>query len=132
MVAVTVVLGLLATAGPQVDPGFEGKLVIGIVNFSSQSIALVDTGANITCLPKAIINALGAERASTYNVVGINGVSIGPANTYFLEFEIVATKKLVEVIAVGDEPILGRNLINEFMLELHGPTQELSITLGTE
>ena len=33
-------MGLLATAGPQVDPGFEGKLVIGIVNFSSQSIKL--------------------------------------------------------------------------------------------
>ena len=32
--------GLLATAGPQIDPGFEGKLVIGIVNFSSQSIIL--------------------------------------------------------------------------------------------
>ena len=30
--------GLLATVGPQVDPGFEGKLVIGIVNFSSQQI----------------------------------------------------------------------------------------------
>jgi len=57
---------------------------------------------------------------------------LGPANTYFLEFEIAATKKLVEVIAVGDEPILGQNLINEFILELHGPTQELSITLGTE
>jgi len=94
--------------------------------------ALVDTGADMTCLPRAIINALGAECASTYNVVGINGVSIGPANTYFLEFEIATTKKLVEVIAVGDKPILGRNLINEFILELHGPTQELSITLGTE
>ncbi|MEA1964493.1 MAG: dCTP deaminase [Candidatus Aerophobetes bacterium] len=33
-------MGLLATAGPQVDPGFGGKLVIGIVNFSSQSIML--------------------------------------------------------------------------------------------
>jgi len=33
-------MGLLATAGPQVDPGFEGKLVIGIVNFSSQLITL--------------------------------------------------------------------------------------------
>jgi dCTP deaminase len=33
-------MGLLATAGPQVDPGFEGKLVIGIVNFSSRSIKL--------------------------------------------------------------------------------------------
>lgn len=32
--------GLLATVGPQIDPGFEGKLVIGIVNFSSQLIKL--------------------------------------------------------------------------------------------
>lgn len=32
--------GLLATAGPQIDPGFEGKLVIGIVNFTSRSIML--------------------------------------------------------------------------------------------
>lgn len=33
-------MGLLATVGPQVDPGFEGRLVIGIVNFSCQSIKL--------------------------------------------------------------------------------------------
>jgi dCTP deaminase len=33
-------MGLLATVGPQVDPGFEGILVIGIVNFSSQVIRL--------------------------------------------------------------------------------------------
>jgi dCTP deaminase len=33
-------MGLLATVGPQVDPGFEGKVVIGIVNFSSQTIKL--------------------------------------------------------------------------------------------
>jgi len=33
-------MGLLATVGPQIDPGFEGKLVIGIVNFSSQTIKL--------------------------------------------------------------------------------------------
>ena len=32
--------GLLATAGPQVDPGFEGKLVIGTVNFSARTIRL--------------------------------------------------------------------------------------------
>ena len=34
-------MGLLATAGPQVDPGFEGKLVIGLVNFSSQTVKIL-------------------------------------------------------------------------------------------
>ncbi len=90
--------------------------------------ALVDTGADITCLPRALIKALRAERASSYNVSAINGVPIGPADSYFLEFEIASTKFMSEVIAVGDEPILGRNLINEFTLNLHGPAQELVIT----
>lgn len=94
--------------------------------------ALVDTGADVTCLPTAIISALGGECASTYHVFGINGVSIGLADSYFLELETAGRRNLVEVIGVGDEPILGRNLINEFTLQLHGPTQELSITLSTE
>ena len=94
--------------------------------------ALVDTGADITCFPRALINALGAEYASSYDVFAINGLSIGSKDSYFLEFEIATTKKIVEVIALGDEPILGRNLINEFTLQLHGLTQELSITSGTE
>lgn len=94
--------------------------------------ALVDTGADIACLPSAIINALGAEPASTYLVVGANSTQIGYRDSYFLEIEIELTKKLVEVIAMGSEVILGRNLINEFILQLHGLTQELSITLGTK
>lgn len=32
--------GLLGTVGPQVDPGFEGNLAVGVVNFSSQEIVL--------------------------------------------------------------------------------------------
>jgi len=32
--------GLLAATGPQVDPGFEGKLAIGLVNFSPEVISL--------------------------------------------------------------------------------------------
>jgi len=92
--------------------------------------ALVDTGADMTCLPIALIKVLGGERASTYDVFGINRVPVVPADSYFLEFEVEATKKLVEVIAVGDEPILGRNLINEFTLQLHGPAQKLDITSG--
>ena len=94
--------------------------------------ALVDTGADMTCLPRALINAVGAERASTCNVVGINEALIVHADSYFLEFEISGTKKLIEVIAVGDEPILGRNLINWFILQLQGPAQKLDITSSTE
>jgi hypothetical protein len=49
-----------------------------------------------------------------------------------LEFEIGATKKLIEAIAMGDEMVLGRNLINELTLQLNGPARKLSIISDTK
>ena len=94
--------------------------------------ALVDTGADITCLPGAVVRAIGGEPASAYDVVGIDETHIGPANSYFLEFEIASTKNLTEAIAIGDELILGRNLINELTLKLDGPARRLSLILDTK
>jgi predicted aspartyl protease len=93
---------------------------------------LVDTGADITCLPSAFITNLGALSGSSRCISCITGERIPNVPSYFLEFEIANTIKLVEVVAVGDELILGRNLINEFILHLHGPNQKLDITLDTE
>jgi len=91
--------------------------------------ALVDTGADLTCLPAALIDAVGGECAGSYSILGIGRVPIGSAYSYFLEFEIEAERKTVEIVALGDEPILGRNLINDFTLELDGPARELRITV---
>ena len=91
------------------------------------TVALLDTGSDLTCLPSALIKAIGGEPAGTYDIYGMNKIFIGPARSYFLEFEIGSTIKLVEVIAIGDEPILGRNLLNEFVLELDGASQKVSI-----
>lgn len=90
--------------------------------------ALLDTGADITCLPKALIDAIGAERVSTYRVVCLGGMVLGPADSYFVEFEIGTKAKIVEVIGVDDKPSLGRNFINEFRLQLDGPGQKLDIS----
>ena len=104
----------------------------GDITREVKTVALVDTGADITCLPKALINALKAEPGSRYDVFGINGIFISSTESYFLEFEIAGTKKLIEVIAVSDDPILGRNLVNEFILKLHGPGQKLDVTSSLE
>ena len=93
--------------------------------------ALVDTGADITCIPKSFVKALGAECASSYNVQGVNKEFIGSFDSYFIEIEIATIRKMVEVIGCGDEPILGRNIINEFTLHLYGPSQNLDITFET-
>ena len=102
-------------------PGDSTKLVT--------TDALVDTGADITCLPSTLVTAIGGEPAGVRTLYGINRVFLGEVNSYFLEFEIASITKLIEVVAFGDEPILGRNLLNEFVLELDGPTAKVSILL---
>lgn len=94
--------------------------------------ALVDTGSDITCLPAAIISALGAVPARKKLVRMANGKRIGPFNTYVLDFEVADTTEPVEVLGLGDEPLLGRNLINAFALYLDGPAQELKIQLANQ
>ena len=88
--------------------------------------ALVDTGADMVCCPKAFIDAVGAQPASTRQVFGVNHAFIDTCYTYFIEFEIAGTKKLVEVVALGQELILGRTLMNEFAIKLNGRSQKLS------
>jgi len=90
--------------------------------------ALVDTGADITCIPKSLIKALEAECASSYDIQGPNKTLLGSFDSYFIEFEIATVKKIVEVVGFGVEPILGRNLINEFTISLCGPSLNLDIT----
>lgn len=89
--------------------------------------ALVDTGSDITCLPSALIRAIGGEPASAYDIYGMNRVFIGSAKSYFLQFQIGLATELVEVVAIGDEPILGRNLLNKFALELDGPAGKVTV-----
>lgn len=40
--------GLIATAGPQIDPGFHGRLTIGLTNLSTKPIALAHKDAFLT------------------------------------------------------------------------------------
>jgi predicted aspartyl protease len=89
--------------------------------------ALVDTGADIVCCPKAFIDAVGAQPAGSRQVFGVNDAFIDTCHTYFLECEIAGIKQLVEVAALGQELIIGRNLINEFAIKLDGHAQKLSI-----
>ncbi len=40
--------GLFATTGPQVDPGFEGRLIIGLANLSRNNIVVKNTESFLT------------------------------------------------------------------------------------
>jgi len=88
---------------------------------------LLDTGSDVTAVPESFINALGAKRAGDCSLLAVNDTDLGRRPTYFLHVEIARVKKLTKVVALGDKVILGRNLLNDFEIELDGPARMLTI-----
>jgi hypothetical protein len=44
---------------------------------------LVDSGSDITCLPSALIRAIGGEPSGTKDLYGLSGTHLGTAYSYF-------------------------------------------------
>jgi predicted aspartyl protease len=89
---------------------------------------LVDTGADLSVLPRFVVEAFGLPRVSTTRIQGVTGIAERTA-VHAVTLELAGTSVLAEVVAWGEEPILGRDVLNRFVLELDGPRATLSIRL---
>ncbi len=92
---------------------------------------LVDSGADMTCLPKTLVETLKSHRSGSTEVLGY---SRRPRihRTIYLELK-VAGKRIedVEVLPIeSDYGLLGRDILNRFDLRLDGPGLSLSILDG--
>jgi len=90
-------------------------------------VGLVDTGAEVTLLPHTLLDSLGAKPAGLCHILGVNRTVIGPFPTYYLHVELAGVRTFIKVVGGGDEVILGRNLLNDFKMELDGPAQTLTV-----
>lgn len=91
--------------------------------------ALLDTGADITIVPSYLPPALQALPFREVYLRPIGGARIGPVPTYFVEFELDGHREPVEVVALGDEVIAGRNWLNSLRITLDGPHQVLTVNV---
>ena len=89
-------------------------------------LALVDSGADLSVLPLASAEALALPQVSTTRIRGVTGVEESTA-VHAATFEIAGTNVLAEVVAWGDEAIIGRDVLRRFVLELDGPREVLTI-----
>lgn len=87
--------------------------------------ALVDSGADITVLPEGVADALDLPQIGELTVRGIGGTRRVPV--YAAEVEVTGWRRLVEVVAVGDEALLGRDVLNAWVVTLDGPRQALRV-----
>jgi len=93
-------------------------------------VALVDSGADLSVIPLAAIQALELPQVGKTRIRGVTGVEEStPVHAAVLE--VGGTSVLAEVVAWGDEAIVGRDVLSRFVLELNGPRETLTLTAPT-
>ena len=89
-------------------------------------VAVVDTGADMTLIPEPVARILGLPVISQIRVAGVTGTAEG-ADVFAAAIELAGKNLLVEVVAFGEETIVGRDLLNRLVLRLDGPGKLLDI-----
>jgi hypothetical protein len=115
-------MGLIMTAGPQVDPGFKGKLVFGVVNFSSQIIRLQYLEPICTLELERLSTPSSTEYSGPYqgqmHITHEKHIASLPKEPYPLAVMLIR-----QLMAVS--PTLKREEEKEHMLPLHDVETEV-------
>ena len=93
--------------------------------------AFADSGADGTMLPRDILEKVGAEYADTVVLRGTAG-GVQHLDRYTVRIRIVGEAVHgIEAAATvpGGEPILGRDVLNAFVVTLNGPANVTEISL---
>lgn len=112
-------------AAPVVPIGLSPS---GIDTVHQQLTAMLDTGADATMIPLAVLNEAGCRYVAQKRLRGVIGVAT--VSLYLAAIHIAGTTVHgLRIVAMqgSSEAILGRDVINQLELTLHGPAQELWI-----
>jgi hypothetical protein len=94
----------------------------------SDVLLLLDTGADITLLPRSAVNRLGINTDPTlqYELVGFDG---NRTTTQAVDLDMIFLQKAFRgryLLIDEDRGILGRDVLASVSILLNGPTQEWS------
>jgi len=87
--------------------------------------ALVDSGADVTVLPEGLPQALGLPQVGEVTVRGVAGTARVPV--FAARVEAAGRRWIAEVVGVGGEALLGRDLLNHWVVTLDGPRRSLHL-----
>lgn len=89
---------------------------------------LIDTGADITVLPRAVATRLGLIK---FSEIGVAGFRLAPEalDTFLVSLKIHQWGIEAVEIVIGDDNygVLGRDVLNRFVIVLYGPDLALTI-----
>lgn len=86
----------------------------------------VDSGADMTVLPEELAEALALPAIGSLPVTGPGWR--GRTRVFAARVEAAGESHLLEVLAMGSETLVGRDLLNRWQVLLDGPAGVLEIT----
>jgi len=92
---------------------------------------LVDTGADCSLVPVRLARTLRLPVVDELNIVGV-GNRAQRVTVHAARLRIGRMRLLARVAALGDEALLGRELLNMLVMRLDGPEKLLHLTVATK
>jgi predicted aspartyl protease len=89
-------------------------------------VALVDTGADFSVLPKGTSSRLGLALARKTFAAGVDGVP-RLVSLWHVTFDTPVGGFQVKAAEWGDVAVIGRDVLNQIVLSLDGPNLQLSV-----
>lgn len=88
--------------------------------------ALADTGADLTVVPQVIAHQAALPVVGEVGVRGVDGVTRRAA-LYAAQVEVEGAADVLEVVALGEQTLVGRDLLNRWVATFDGPGGSLEI-----
>ena len=90
--------------------------------------ALLDTAADITAIPRAVAHELYLQSIRTISVAGVDGLFVHhPSYIVTLVVADTTFDRMQAIEWLGEEVLLGRDVLNEFEIKLDGKIWQFEI-----
>jgi predicted aspartyl protease len=87
---------------------------------------LLDSGADCTLVPTALVTQLGLPQVDTIAFQGVGGGEVR-STVHAARLELGGGALVARVVSFGDEVIVGRDVLNQCVLRLDGPALEVEL-----
>lgn len=89
--------------------------------------AVVDSGADLSVVPDMVARRGRLPLIGSITVGGVGGTT-RRARLYAAQVEVAGVRRIIEVVGLGQEALIGRNLLNDWVVTLDGPARRTIVT----